>query len=410
MSCDNTMQKVSLTPFGRQQVSAGLLAAQSRLAASPTLPPIDKWAVFNHLRAARSRVGVTDRDLTVLHALLSFTQGKELADGTGLVVYPSNATLSDRAHGMPESTLRRHLAALVKAGIILRHDSPNGKRYAARDASGGVVDAFGFDLRPLLLRADEYAALAAEVAEAERALQRRRTHLVLRLRDIAKLLAYAQGIGLVTEGLTQRHTALVRALRRKMEAAHLGACLDAASDLLSDCHVLVSPQAEEMIGNDAENERHYSNSNTDILELEPCLETGRAAAVATENEAAESGAGQGGHSSRTEPSIPLVLALKACPDISLYSPDPIRSWRDLVNTAHALRPMIGISPSAWDEALRIMGPEVAALALSGILQRMAEIRNPGGYLRALSAQAAEGKFSPGPMLMALLNTAGQRAS
>ena len=46
------------------------------------------------------------------------------------------------------------------------------------------------------------------------------------------------------------------------------------------------------------------------------------------------------------PRIPLVLVLKACPDLSLYAPDPIRTWRELVNTAHALRPMIGISPSA----------------------------------------------------------------
>lgn len=410
------MQRISLTPFGRQQVTAGLLAAQNRLAASPALPAVDKWAVFNDLRAARTRLGVTDRDLAVLHALLSFLPGKDLADGPALVVHPSNATLSERAHGMPESTLRRHLAALVRAGIILRHDSPNGKRYAARDASGAVVEAYGFDLRPLLLRAAEYATLAAEVADADLQLRRSRTHLVLRLRDIAKLLDYAESMGLVTDALATRHAALSRALRRKMELAHLSACLDAAADLLSACHLLLgAPETEEMIGNDDISDRHYSESNTDFQESEPCLETGRGAAVAPDPVAdpeavsaapAPADAGQ----TRRDPPIPLVLALKACPDLSLYAPDPIRTWKDLVNTAHALRPMIGISPSAWQEAVQIMGPEVAALALSGILQRLSDIRNPGGYLRALTGQAAEGRFSPGPMLMALLNTAGQRAA
>lgn len=407
------MQKVSLTPFGRQQVSAGLLATQSRLAAAPALPAIDKWTVFNDLRSARSLLGVTDRDLAVLHALLSFFPAKELTDGPALVVYPSNATLSDRAHGMPESTLRRHLAALVRAGIILRHDSPNGKRYAARDGSGAVLEAYGFDLRPLLLRAAEYATLAAQVTDAEAQLRRSRTHLVLRLRDIAKLLDYAESLGLVVQALTQRKAALSRALRRKMEAAHLSACLDAAADLLAACHRLVSSDTEELIGNDAEIGRHCSDSNPDSHELEPCLEKGRAAVDAPDTPAPESMTGPGDSAQlrpASEPPIPLILALKACPDVSLYAPEPIRTWRDLVSTAHALRPMIGISPSAWDEALRIMGPEIAALALSGILQRMASIRNPGGYLRALSAQAAEGKFSPGPMLMALLNTAGQRAA
>ena len=66
---------------------------------------------------------------------------------------PRHATLSDRAHGMPESTLRRHLAALVRAGIILRHDSPNGKRYARRGEGGEITDAYGFDLTPLVARA-----------------------------------------------------------------------------------------------------------------------------------------------------------------------------------------------------------------------------------------------------------------
>ena len=60
--------------------------------------------------------------LAVLSALLSFHRGKELADDDALIVFPSNAALSERAHGMAESTLRRHLAALVRAGLILRRD------------------------------------------------------------------------------------------------------------------------------------------------------------------------------------------------------------------------------------------------------------------------------------------------
>jgi replication initiation protein RepC len=401
------MERMTLTPFGRQPVSAGLLARQSRLAATPSLPAVDKWAVFNDLRAARSRLGLSDRDLSVLHALLSFLPGKEMADTGALLVYPSNAALCDRAHGMAESTLRRHLAALVRVGVILRHDSPNGKRYAARDASGTVVEAYGFDLRPLLANAAYYAALAADLAQVERDLRRRRTHLVLRLRDVSKLLDYAAELGLATESLAQRRAALSRALRRKMEGEHLDACLDAAADLLAACHALVSPESKEMSGNDAVFERHYSESKTDSSDFELCLEKSRAQGVSGELEADPVNS-RSTEANRAPPPIPLVVALKACPDLALYSPDPIRTWRDLVNTAHALRPMIGISSSAWDEAVHFMGPEVAALALAGILQRLSGIRNPGGYLRALSSQAAEGRFSPGPMLMALLNTAGQR--
>ncbi|OYU16659.1 MAG: replication initiation protein [Rhodobacteraceae bacterium PARR1] len=400
------MQRISLTPFGRQPVTHGLLASNARLAAMPDLPPVDKWALLNDLRVARADFGVTDRDLVVLHALLGLLPGKELADGPALILHPSNATLSDRAHGMPESTLRRHLAALVAAGLIARHDSPNGKRYALRDRAGAVIEAFGFDLRPLLSRAAEIAAGAEAQRAADLILRQRRTHLVIRLRDAAKLCDYAAEQGLVVDDLSPRIAALSRSLRRKMALPQIEACLDAAGDILLRLTALVSTETEEMSGNVSRFGRHQSESNTDSLDSEPCLETGRGAtglpddptpAPATAVEA-------------KAPSIPLVLVLKACPDLSLYAPDPIRTWRDLVNTAHALRPMIGISPSAWEEAVHLMGQENAALALSGILQRLASIRNPGGYLRALSRQAAEGRFSPGPMLMALLNTAGQKAA
>ena len=64
--------------------------------------------------------------------------------------------------------------------------------------------------------------------------------------------------------------------------------------------------------------------------------------------------------------------------------------------------MMGISPSAWDEARHHMGPEEAAVSVAAMLERFAEIRSPGGYLRSLTARAADGGFSTGPMIMALL--------
>jgi replication initiation protein RepC len=47
-----------------------------------------------------------------------------------------------RAHGIAGTTLRRHLAALVDAGLIERRDSPNGKRYAHRGRGGEIEAAY----------------------------------------------------------------------------------------------------------------------------------------------------------------------------------------------------------------------------------------------------------------------------
>src|SRR5690606_25113490 len=131
---------------------------------------VDKWRVFRDIAEARLALGLQDRTLAVLNALLSFYPEAELAEEHGLVVFPSNAQLSLRAHGIPGTTLRRHLSILVETGIIHRRDSPNGKRYAHRGRSGEIEQAFGFNLAPLIARANEFSRLAQQVAEERRAL------------------------------------------------------------------------------------------------------------------------------------------------------------------------------------------------------------------------------------------------
>ena len=72
-------------------------------------------------------------------------------------------------------------------------------------------------------------------------------------------------------------------------------------------------------------------------------------------------------------------------------------------TANVVRPIIGISPSAWEEAQSAMGEVYAAVVLACILQKGATINSAGGYIRELSRKAQAGEFSIGPMLMALLS-------
>lgn len=72
-----------------------------------------------------------------------------------------------------------------------------------------------------------------------------------------------------------------------------------------------------------------------------------------------------------------------------------------MRAAETLRPMVGIDTQTWEDAKRKMGGQSAATVLSAMLERFAEIRNPGGYLRHLSAKAASGQFSCMPMILAL---------
>jgi replication initiation protein RepC len=64
--------------------------------------------------------------------------------------------------------------------------------------------------------------------------------------------------------------------------------------------------------------------------------------------------------------------------------------------------MLGITPSAYQQACDVMGQENAAVSVACMLERANMINSPGGYLRDLTGRAQRGAFSLGPMLMALL--------
>jgi replication initiation protein RepC len=96
------------------------------------------------------------------------------------------------------------------------------------------------------------------------------------------------------------------------------------------------------------------------------------------------------------------MVLRACPDLADYTKGGILNWRDFLTAAAVVRPMLGISPSAWEEAQTVMGETAAAVVVASILQRTTAIKSAGGYLRELTRKAEAGQFSLGPMLMALI--------
>ncbi|MBP0485005.1 plasmid replication protein RepC [Sagittula salina] len=406
------MERLTVTPFGRQAMTAGLLASQAAACAPAEWKSVGKWEIFRALRTGRLAWGVSDRDLTVLNALLTFLPADRLEDDAALVVYPSNRVLAERAHGMAESTLRRHLAALVKTGLICRHDSPNGKRYARRNRAGEVISAFGFDLRPLLVRAPEIVT-AAESAQAEaETLRLLRERVVLACRDAVKLLLHGRDAGLpgTWDAWDDALRLIQRALRRKLDRNNLAALETATRDVLEavtsaltsadeTVENAVRPQIDtvKVSGRDAENERHLQNSDKDNLESEPGCEHHVQEHVIDKPRA-------------KIPPVPLPLILTACPDIASFSPGSIKDWPDLIAAGERLHRMLGIDGTVWRSALRVMGACDAAVTLACMVQRAGQIQSPGAYLRSLTLKAANGAFSTGPMVMALLNTkAGQAA-
>jgi replication initiation protein RepC len=406
----------AITPFGRTVERVHIRAAE---AAKAPLPPagVDKYEALRELTFARGAFGVTDRALSVLQALLSFHPDRVLGGNAERpVVYPSNRALSERLNGMPDSTLRRHLAALVRAGVILRRDSPNGKRYVRRGQEETV--AFGFDLSPLATRHDEIIAAAREARAAQERHRRLREAVSLMRRDLAALAAYGADTRpeAAVWGRYEDLAALTaRDLRRRLTDEELERLKGELQAALAEVRPALDPSSPDKVSGSAViNERHHQNSDKESFDSEPAREPARDAGVTPEKSSVKSQTpvyeeqDDPTFEQTRRPAFPLYLVLKACPSIAEFGGGEIRHWHDLFNAADKVRPALGISPSAWGEAVRDMGPEEAAVVVAAILQRFSEINSPGGYLRALTRKASNRAFSSGSMVMALLNRGRSR--
>ena len=393
---------IATTPFGRRPMSLAMLAAQNESREIPKGRIVGKWQIYRNLCEGKSIIGIGDRALAVLNALLSFYPDSELSEENGLIVFPSNAQLSLRAHGMPDSTLRRNLAELVDCGLVIRRDSPNGKRYARKGRGGEIEEAFGFSLAPLLARAQEFEAAAERVRADNRALRLMRERITLHRRDIHKLIeaAVEEDVPGDWGGLWRRFRAVVETIPRRARIAELEPIVADLAALRDDVDKLLEIHMESTnpSGNESQSERQQSDSNTDsIFEFEPALEKSGAAAEPLTRTA--------------EPpnTYPLGLVLKACPEIADYAVEGIGNWRDFMITAAQVRGYLGVSPSAYEDACHVMGQEIAAVVIACILQRAHQIESAGGYLRVLTEKARAGEFSVGPMLMAALRANGATA-
>lgn len=422
------------TPFGRRAMTLGMLAGQ---AIAKTVSPeasVDKWKLYRWLCEARPKLGISDRALSVLNALMSFYPKAELTGSDGLVVFPSNAQLSLRTHGMAETTLRRHLAALVEVGLLTRRDSPNGKRYVRRDQQGEIGEAFGFSLAPLLARAGEMETIAAQVTAERLLLQRMRERITLVRRDIAKLIETALEDNLAGDWMRYQAE-----YRLQVQSLPRVATLEILSPILTALEILreevVKCLEQQLIlknpaGNAGQTERHKQNSKPDSTsDFEPRFESKQSGNGDMQSEPEEMGqtfagtSGSGGDSrqgvmadrverprrtqsvAENEPHkpYPLGLVLQACPEIIPFGPGgAISSWRDFMTAAVVVRSMLAVSPSAYEKACEVMGPENAATIIACILERSGHINSAGGYLRDLTRRAERGEFALGPMIMALV--------
>ena len=407
------MEHELTTPFGARAMTLGMAAVQ--IASREKLKEqgtdnrnnssgsqngdhlVHKWQVLSDITEAKDAVGLTDRALAVLSALLSFHQEITLGSGS-LIVFPSNDKLSQRAHGMSPATLRRHLASLIDADVIIRRDSPNGKRYARFDRQGEVAQAYGFDLSPLVLRAEEFSHLAEAARERKLAMKLIREKITLIRRDILKNLELVQDEGIECDwnNLRLEFMSLTSMIRPTSSQEELESCFVQFQVIASDLTKTIEHHIKslKMSGNESQNERHKQ------YQTQP-LDSDTNGYSIIQSDFNETPLSEPSEKRYRLKGFTLSFVLETCPDILDYSLYEMGSWSDFIKTAELLRSMLGISPDAWEEACRVIGKLEASVIIACLLQKGQEIKSAGGYLRALTRNASEGQFSIGPLLMSI---------
>ena len=298
----------------------------------------------------------------VLNELVGVYGERPIADR--LMVWPSNEFLVERT-GLSERAVRYALQKLIRQDLIAARDSANGKRFAIRNKSALLVDAYGFDLGVLHRRRQEFDQKVQERHENAQIL-RKRSDLVTRSKRMVQgaLQELASAFPDVSSVIIrERYEKLSGELPRR---SNFGVSLE-----FTEAWQKLADLAEETLfnaGYGGNSCRHIETDN----DSDPDCEVAREAT-------------NGGDA------LPdLSLVQDACPAVIAYG-GRNDSWEGLISSARYLRPSLGAHESAWNEAVAALGSAKAAVVLAVVLQLYEDddltgsqtIKNPGGYFRAM---------------------------
>lgn len=297
------------------------------------------------------------------------------------MVYASNASLQARCDGIDERTLRRRLAHLCEVGLIVRHQSPNRKRYVVRGMQGEPVLSYGFDLSPLRDNLNRIRAIGEEQCAAELRLK----VLKALLRDrLHKLIAS----GFRPETDDDRIESLQKMLRRKTDSATLESAISAVESLLpTELEVVeILDQTADLSDSLGHFDRHIQSSKKEYIE-----ETSEPAPLKAEL-----------HGDRSD--LSLSECIEAARSAMEFAQEQPKTWRDVANLASQLAPAIGVHAEQLLRTREALGERGASLAILGLVEAFARIKEPSRYLNALVTKASQAGLNLARMFRSLTAT------
>ncbi|OIQ71632.1 hypothetical protein GALL_467470 [mine drainage metagenome] len=359
------------------------------LAERVTIPCPNPYELLGPVRILRKDLGLTTNDLAVLTALISYLprEGRDTARSKNIeltVVFPSNASLSERANGLDERTLRRSLGRLAAADLLERKNSANGKRFPLR--YGGVIrDAFGIDLKPLIQRYDALAARASKLAEEHERLRSLKAEaLALRASllqderiDDAQLSTLAM-VRNILRRATLTADAVLRIIGRLRELgadhqASYGERLGSAGYVENtQVEALDTPEPDhgsrELPARNGQNVRHIESIKKELRK------TPKLSAPASDNKPA---------SAPTMNKDPTKMAWEDFTHVASFFPEAPRTGEALTRILFDLGRLLRIRKENLMRGLQKAGAGKLLLVLDYLLGRADAIRQPEAYFETI---------------------------
>lgn len=414
------MSTTSIATF--RKVTPGILAS-AVLSQQEERPLVTKQDLSLVLKRVAPALGIDGTSYHVLDILLGLVQAEDFKAGRRPVVAISNQRLSEYTSRHPRTVIRC-LKRLVEAGILAYRDSPTGRRYVQKDNASGHIEAYGLDFTPACVNLESFRAAAdafqAQI-KADQAARRELTRLARAIADLNEACEGLEGFKACAQTLLEeRHTLLGGRLER-MRALYQEALDSAAFDNASFSQNMSSTGDISVTSLSITNHPDSSKSNikrtrpngreqqsyTDngsavemALEKEPCGDPAREQPklrqAARPQGAGSNGAGRGASHDGLLDDVSAGLVESACSELQAVISHKLTSWPAICEAAEEIRVLIGVSPSAYAQAVEQQGRYVAAACLAVVAEKALrdpeQISRPGGYFRAMIERAGEGRL------------------
>jgi replication initiation protein RepC len=389
-------------PTGFRRMTLGLLKADRSAEKFTGLPegvesPGQLLAAF---KAAAPRLGISPRLVHAVDWLFCFTESQDWELGARPIVWPS-ASMQQASLGLEPTQVKEINRRLIELGLVTMKDSPNGKRYGKRDPKGRIVEAYGFDLSPIVARHAEFVRLAEEGRAERRTMARLRRRATIARKAIIQILETAQEYGFNGEEwdtLARETMDLTRALRGVERPDEM----EAGVTSLERRQAAARERLEALLGTvetapkEPENRPHIHNYNRTInLNKDTVIAT---KSCSVDEETAVSQSPTLVQPKRSEKGMVHGIApyelVRLAPKLKIYLRRPDPTWADIVDAAEWLRHDLDISKSLWGEACLAMGRELAAQALALVSTKEPEHfrTSPGGYFHGMVAKHLAGEL------------------